>query len=430
MTEIGERQAAGASRTALAAWCVYDWANSAMPTVVVTFVFSAYFTKAVAPTPIEGTAIWGYAMSLTALAVAVAVAGPVFGAIADHGGQRKPWLFVFTALCVFGCAMLYGTRPHPAYVVWGLVFAIIANFAFETGQVFYNAMLPSLAPRAMLGRISGWGWALGYAGGLSCLVVAFVGFVDAETPWFGVVKEDAGHVRATMILVVVWFGVFSVPIFLFTPDGPRGRVNPLVAIREGLDALWQTLRRIRDYADIARFLLARMVYTDGLNTLFAFGGIYAAGTFGMDISEIILFGIAMNVTAGLGAFAFAWVDDYVGPKPTILISLACLTLLGGVLLVVEGKFWFWVVALPLGIFIGPAQSASRSLMARLVPRDMANEMFGLYALSGKATAFIGPALLAWATTLFNSQRVGMGTILVFFAVGGILLALWVRDPTR
>ncbi len=428
MTAHGEGEAAGASRSALAAWCVYDWANSAVPTVVVTFVFSAYFTTAVASSPIEGTAIWGYAMSLTALAVAVA--GPVFGAIADHGGRRKPWLFVFTAISVFGCAMLYGTRPDPADVVWGLAFAIVANFAFETGQVFYNAMLPSLAPRAMMGRISGWGWGLGYAGGLSCLVLAFVGFVDAETPWFGVLKEDAGHVRATMVLVAVWFAVFSVPIFLFTPDAASGRASPIQAVREGLATLLGTLRRIREYEDIARFLLARMIYTDGLNTLFAFGGIYAAGTFGMDISEIILFGIAMNVTAGLGAFAFAWVDDYVGPKPTILISLACLTVLGGVLLVVEGKFWFWVVALPLGIFIGPAQSASRSLMARMVPRDMANEMFGLYALSGKATAFIGPALLAWATTLFDSQRVGMGTILIFFAVGGILLALWVRDPPR
>jgi UMF1 family MFS transporter len=232
------------------------------------------------------------------------------------------------------------------------------------------------------------------------------------------------------VLVAVWFAVFSLPLFLFTPDAPSRKLPAATAIRLGLAGLVETVRNLRHHGQIARFLLAQMIYSDGLNTLFAFGGIYAAGTFGMDFSEIILFGIAINVTAGLGAFAFAWIDDWIGPKRTILVSLFFLTLLGGALLVVEGKPLFWTLALPLGIFVGPAQAASRSLMAHLAPPGMANEMFGLYSLSGKATAFLGPAALGWATVAFGSQRAGMSAIIVLFLAGALLLAFTVGDPTR
>jgi len=302
-----------------------------------------------------------------------------------------------------------------------LILAGLGNFAFEMGMVFYNAMLPDLAPRKMLGRWSGWGWGLGYIGGLSCLAVTLVGFVQTETPWFGLSKDLAEHLRATPVLVAVWFAVFAIPLFLFTPDQPSRRLSPTAAIREGIGALLETLRKIRSYSQIARYLLARMIYTDGINTLFAFGGIYAAGTFGMPFSELIMFGIAINLTAGLGAVMFAWLDDRIGPKRVILIALAALTILGGILLIIQDKTMFWVFGVPLGLFVGPAQSASRSLMAHIAPAELRTEMFGLYAFSGKATAFIGPALLALATDMFHSQRAGMATILIFFIAGGFLL---------
>ena len=414
-----KREGRAVSGRALFSWCLFDWANSAFPTVITTFVFAAYFTKAVAADAVTGTAQWGYAMSLSALAVAVA--GPVFGAVADHSGRRKPWLAVFTILCVAATGLLWFTGPDPADVLWALVFVGLANFGFETGMVFYNAMLANLAPPGRVGRISGWGWGLGYVGGLICLAVALVGLVQAEEPWFGLDKGSAEHVRATAPLVAAWFTVFAVPLFLFTPDSPTRGISPAEAIRRGLASLADTVRRIRDHADVARFLLARMIYTDGLNTLFAFGGIYAAGTFGMDFSELILFGIGMNITAGLGAACFAWIDDFIGPKRTILIAVAALTVLGGILLVVPSKTLFWVFGLPLGIFVGPAQAASRSLMTHLAPPEMRTEMFGLYALSGKATAFVGPALLGWVTATAGSQRAGMAIIPVFFIVGALLL---------
>ena len=358
-------------------------------------------------------------MSLSALAVALA--GPVLGAVADHTGRRKPWLAAFTALAVMATAMLWYARPEADWVLWTLVFVALANFGFEMGMVFYNAMLPELAPADRIGRVSGWGWGLGYAGGLASLAVALVFLVQADPPPFGLDKGTAAHVRATALLVAGWFAVFSLPLFLLTPDSGSSGLAPAEALRRGLRTLIATIRGIGEHGLIARFLLARMIYTDGLNTLFAFGGIYAAGTFGMELDEVIVFGIALNATAGLGAALFAWVDDWIGPKRTILISLAALTVLGAAVLMAQTKTQFWVQGVMLGVFVGPAQAASRSMMARLAPEHLRAEMFGLYAFSGKATAFIGPALLAWVTALAGSQRAGMATILVFLAAGMALL---------
>lgn len=404
---------------ARAAWCFYDWANSSFPAVILTFVFAAYFTRGVAVDPITGTAQWGTAISLSALAIAVA--SPLLGAIADLGGARKPWLGVFTVLCVGATFSLWWVGPDPAYMVFGLVMLGIANFAFELGIVFYNAMLPDIVSPRRLGRLSGWGWGLGYVGGLLCLVIVLVCFVQADPVPFGLDKDAAEHVRAAGPIAALWFAVFAVPVFLFVPDRPRLVIAPMLAVREGFGQLVDTFKRIGQYRDALRFLIGHMIYADGLNTLFAFGGVYAAGTFGMEVDEVIMFGIAMNLTAGLGAAGFAWVDDWIGAKRTILIALGALTVLGGAILLVESKTAFWGLGMALGIFFGPAQAAGRSFMARLAPDDMRAEMFGLYALSGKATAFVGPALLGWVTFAAGSQRVGMATVLVFFVIGAWIL---------
>ena len=409
-----------ARRRAIVAWCLYDWANSAFPTVVVTFVFAAYFTKGIAADPVTGTAQWGWAMSLSALAVAIM--GPVLGAIADAGGRRKPWLSLFTMAAALGAATLWWSRPEADAVLLTLIVVGIANFAFEMGMVFYNAMLPDLVPRARLGRTSGWGWGVGYFGGLTCLGAALLLLVQAETPILGLDKQAAEHLRATGPMVALWYAVFSLPLFLLTPDKESSGIGYTAAIRDGVGTLARTLRNLGKYRNAAWFLLARMTYTDGLATLFAFGGIYAAGTFGMEFEELILFGIALNVTAGLGAFGFGWLDDRLGAKRVIFIAVGGLALLGTALLLAPTKFWFWIFGLPLGIFVGPAQSASRSMLARLAPDDMRTEFFGLYAFSGKATAFLGPAVLAAVTAATGNQRWGMATILVFCIVGMALLA--------
>lgn len=414
-------------RRAVVAWCLYDWANSSFPTVISTFVFATYFTTAVAENETLGTAQWGYAVSLAA--IVIALLSPLLGAAADKMGRRKPWLAAASLVCVLATAFLWFIEPAPSFVLPALLAMAIATVAFEVGTVFYNAMLPDLVSPQWMGRLSGWAWGIGYAGGLSCLVVALIALVQTDTPPFGLDPDKAEHVRATSVLVALWFAAFAWPLFVFTPD--RGRPAETIrwgrAVHDGVAAMARLIRDLRAHPVLARYLIARMVYTDGLNTLFSFGGIYAAGTFGMSFEQIIQFGIAMNVTAGLGAAAFGWIDDWIGPKRTILLALVALLGFGGALLVIESQTLFWVFGLGLSVFFGPVQAASRTLMARLAPAEMRTEMFGLYALSGKITAFAGPAFLAWATLAFDSQRAGMATILVFFVIGGGLL-IGVREP--
>ncbi len=410
--------------SALVSWALYDWANSAHPTLITTFVFAAYFTQAVAADPVAGTAQWGYATSAAALAVACL--GPVAGAIADNLGRRKPWLAAATMFAILATALLWFVKPSPEYAGLALVLVALGIFAFELGTVFYNAMLPSLVPRAMIGRMSGWAWGLGYMGGLAALAFALFGFVKADNSWFGVGTEDALHVRAVGPLVAAWFALFALPIFLFTPDSPRTGIAMAAAARAGINQLAATARKVRGFGGVVLFLAAMMCAANGLTTLFAFGGIYAAGQFGFDFEELLLFGIVLNVTSGLGAAAFGWIDDAIGPKKTLLIALLGLLLLSAGILLIEGKAMFWMVAPAIGLFVGPAQAAGRSYMAHVAPPDMRAEMFGLYALAGKATNFLGPALLAWVTDAFHSQRAGMATILAFFVAGGVLM-LFVRD---
>jgi UMF1 family MFS transporter len=401
------------------AWALYDWANSAFPTVVITFVFATYFAEGVVGDSDRGASLWGLAMSISG--VAVAILAPIVGAVADHAGRRKPWLALFTVLALIAGAGLWFVKADPAYILLGMVLAGLANLAFEFGTVFYNAMLPDLVPPKLFGRLSGWAWGLGYAGGLGCLAVAYV-FVTADPPPFGLDPAASEPVRAVGPLVALWYLLFAWPLFLFTPDRPAVRIGAGQALRQGLAQLGRTLRGLRHQTTILRFLIARLFYTDGHNTLFAFGGIYAARSFGMAVDEILLFGILLNVTAGLGAVAFGWVDDWIGAKPTIVISLVALLLLSGLILLAEGKLWFYVIGSAIGIFIGPAQSASRSLMAHLAPPAQRTEMFGLFALTGKVTAFLGPALVTVLTAAFDSLRVGMTAILILFLLG--LVILW------
>lgn len=416
-----------APRLAVLSWCLYDWANSAFSTVITTFVFATYFTQAVAEDPLVGTTRWGQTLSLSAFVIAVA--SPVMGAIADKGGRRKPWLLVCTGICVGATSLMWFVRPSTDYAALALVLFFTSSTAFGFAAVFYDAMLPTLVPASRRGRVSGWGWGLGYAGGLVCLFLTLTGFVQTDSPWFALDEDTAEPVRAAAILVGLWFAVFSLPLFLATPDRPQTDLPLATGVQEGLRTLLDTLRHLHRQADILRFLLAHMLYINGLTTLFGFGAIYAAGTFGMDFPEVIRFGIALNIAAGLGALGFAWVDDWIGSKRTILVALAGLLAFGGFLILTHSKELLWVFGVALGVFVGPAQAASRSMMSRLAPQGQEAEMFGLYACAGKATAFLGPLVLAVATDIFESQRAGMATILIFFCVG-MLILLGVREPRR
>ena len=407
------------NRKSIWSWACYDFANSAFTTLVVTFIYATYFTQAIADNETDGTSQWAWAVTITG--IVVALLSPYLGALADRGGLRRRFLLFFTAVCVAGSSALY--FPLEGQVLLALVVFTIANIAFEMGNVFYNAYLPDLAPREQIGRISGYGWGLGYLGGLCCLVIALFGLVQTETPLFGFGTETGQNIRATNLLVAVWYGVFALPLFIWVKDkrsGPLPSASTLV--REANAQLVSTFREIRRrYRQVLRFLIARLVYNDGLITVFAFGGIYASTTFGFATEDVIIFGIALNVAAGLGAFVFGHIDDWLGGRTTIVLSL--LGLFGFALLAVltPSETWFWVAGLGAGTLAGPNQAASRSLLGRFVPEEKQNEFYGFFALSGKFTAFLGPALLGIVVQMTGSQRWGMATILVFFVVGLALL---------
>lgn len=408
-----------ASRGALFSWALYDWANSAFHTVILTFVFAAYFTRAVAPNETVGTQVWGNTIGIGGFLVALL--GPVLGAATDQTGRRKPWIIFFSFLCIVPTGLLWFVYPNSTWMWPGALLAGLSAFAIEVAIIFYNAMLPGLAGRDRIGRWSGWGWGLGYVGGLACLVVVLVFFVEERTRIAALNTDTSQHLRASFLLVAVWYAVFAIPFFLFTPDTPSTGKTLRQGIRDGLGQLGESFRSVRQYAHIVRFLIARIFYVDALATLFSFGGVYAAGTFNMDERKILLFGIALNVTAGLGAFAFSWIDDLIGSKRTIILSLLGLIIPGTAMLIVTSETWFWVAGIILGIFVGPAQAASRSYMGRLAPPELENQMFGFYTFSGKATAFVGPILVAFLTGLSGSQRIGMSSIIVFFVIGLVLM---------
>ncbi|MSP51300.1 MAG: MFS transporter, partial [Alphaproteobacteria bacterium] len=362
-------------------------------------------------------------------AFVVAVLSPLLGAITDARGRRKPWLAGFTALCVIGTAALWYALPAREWIAYTFAAVVIANIGYEFGNVFYNAMLGDITDRASIGRWSGWAWALGYGGGLVSLVFMLVGFVLPEKPWFGVTKEDAENIRIVGPFVAAWFAVFALPTLLYTADRPATGIPIGVALRDGLASMGRTVRNARRHANAFRFLIARMIYNDGLMTIFAIGGIYAAGRYGMGQIELIQFGILLNVTAGLGAFGFAWLDDKKGAKCTLVIALVGLSAASIAAVIAPTAGWFWIAGAALGIFVGPAQAASRSLMTRIAPPEASTEFFGLYALSGRATAFAGPIAAGLATQISGDQSVGLATVVIFFMTG-LFLLMRVAEPVR
>ncbi|MCX7374536.1 MAG: MFS transporter [Alphaproteobacteria bacterium] len=406
------------------AWASYDFANSAFPTVVSTFVIATYFTSAVAANPVEGQAMWGWMQAAAGLCIGLL--SPMLGAVADAGGRRRALLAAFTLSAALCTAAVWMVKPDPAYALTALLLVGLATISFELGQVFYNAMLPSVARPEAMGRVSGTGFALGYAGGLLCLVLCLVLLIQPNPSWLGLDRAAAEHVRAAAVFVGAWILLFCWPVLVAVPD-PREKPRLSEAFRQGMEEIFAVLKRLPREPVLGRFLLARIFYTDGLNTLFAFGAIYAAGVFRMPFEEILLFGILLNVTAGLGALAGGWIEDRLGSRRTVIISLACVIAVGSAILLTESKAVFWVLGALIGVFFGPAQSASRTLMARLAPAGEIGAWFGLFALSGRITGFIGPALLATATTIFASQAAGMAVVVALLGLGlAVLLTVRAR----
>jgi len=408
-------------------WCLYDWANSVISTIIFTFIFAIYFSREIVGDDVLGSVYWGYAVGFSG--VCIAIAGPILGSISDAYGPRKPILGGLSGITIIATALLFFALPDTSFTLYALILVGVAIIGFELGQAQYNAMLSDIAPSDKIGRISGMAWSMGYFGGLICLTLALFGFIgmgDNGSGFLNLSIDNALNVRATCLLAALWSLVFAIPLFIFCDDKAKiKRENGLLA--KSFRQLWQTIKSLFSTSgNIGRFLLASAIYRDGLNTLFVVGGLYAAGTFQMTFEEILIFAIGLNVASGVGAFGFAYFDDYVGAKTTIIVSLIALITLGVGIITVDDKDIFMMLAMGIGLFIGPAQSSSRSMMARLAPQNSSAEIFGLYAMTGKSISFVGPTLFAFLTQMMESQRWGITAIIAMWVLG-LLILLRVKE---
>ncbi len=407
-------------RARIWSWVSYDWGSSAFHSVIVTFVFATYLTGTVAAKDAVISGATALSISTAIAGAVIALTAPIMGQQADGGGRRRS-LAVWTAVVIAATAAMYAVRPEPAYLLGGLVLLGIGTVAAEFSNVSYYAMLKQVAGDDDMGRISGLGWAMGYTGSIFLLLVAYFGII-AKDNWFGVPSADGLGVRIVCLVVAAWYLVFALPVFVAVPDpegGPKPpRTGPVAAYRRlvhDVRDLW------RDDPAAVRFLIASAIYRDGLAAVFTFGAVLAVSVYGMPSSGVLIFGVAANVVAALGAGAGGLLEDRFGARPVILGSIIGLIGAATTLLFVHGLGLFWVFGLALCLFVGPAQSSSRSMMARMAPLERQGQMFGLYTTSGRAVSFLSPALFGLFAGLTHQDRWGIVAIILVLVAGAVLL---------
>ncbi|UXS02622.1 MFS transporter [Agrobacterium tumefaciens] len=436
-------------------WVMFDWAAQPFFTVVTTFIFGPYFVSRLTEDPVSAQTVWSNMATMSS--IVIAIFSPILGSIADQSGSRKPWIAFFAVIKIVSLSLLWFAAPGSP-IILPVVCMIFASIAAEFSIVFNDSMMPRLTNPQNVGRISNLAWGLGYLGGMVVLI-AVVTLLAANpqtgrtiagiTPLFGLNPVTGEDARITGPIAALWYLVFILPMFLFTPDSDKG-LPFKSAIRSGLTELRATLRELRGRPVLLRFLIARMLYQDGVNGVLILGGAFAAGMFGWATMEIGLFGILLNVVAIAGCFVAGRIDHRLGSRTTILISLVLLliatigivsterssTLFGwmalsttddGGIFATGAEKAYLVYGVLIGLAFGPVQASSRSYLARNITVAEAGRYFGIYALSGRATSFMATLSFSVATAMTGSAHVGMATLIVFLGAGFLLL---LRVPER
>lgn len=429
------------------AWAAWDWGSAAFNAVMTTFVFTVYLTSKAFGGEDQASAVLGGALAIAG--AAIALLAPVTGQRSDTGGRRKLWLGVNTAVVALLTALCFFVYPGPEFLLLGVSLIALANVFFEFAGVNYNAMLAQISTPRNIGKVSGFGWGMGYLGGIVALLIVLQLFVQPRFEWFGASTQDSLNIRLVAVFSALWFFIFALPVMFAVPELPRARRGANLGFLASYGLLMRRIKAIyRTSPHTIFFLLASAIFRDGLAAVFTFGGIIAAGTFGFELSQVIFFAIFGNIVAAAGAIVGGFLDDKVGPKAVILGSLTGLLVAGTVILVLGngdyvffGTAWagsttFWVFGLFLCLFVGPAQSSSRAYLARLAPQGESGELFGLYATTGRAVSFLAPTLFTLCITVATplvaegeAQRWGILGIMVVL-LAGLLVLLPVKPPSE
>jgi len=412
------------ARGHVVAWAFWDWGSAAFNAVVTTFVFTVYITGSSFGDKDVISAQLGWALAIAGFLIAILA--PITGQRSDTSGRRKFWLGANTFVVVALTAGMFFVQASPSFLLLGLFLVAAGNVFFEFAGVNYNAMLAQVSTPRTIGKVSGFGWGMGYLGGIVLLLIVYFGFIQPEIGLFGVTSENGLAVRVSMLISAVWFGLFALPVLLRVPEyrAPtavrRERVGffrSYAVLGRDIARLWKTSR------PTVYFLLASAVFRDGLAGVFTFGGVLAASVFGFSAGEVIIFAIAANVVAGVATMSVGALDDRLGAKPVIVTALVGLLVSGLVVFFLHdgGQVVFWTAGLALTLFVGPAQSASRTFLARLIPPGREGEVFGLYATTGRAVSFLAPLAFALTVTIFGETYWGILGIMLVLLLGLLLL---------
>jgi UMF1 family MFS transporter len=416
-------------RSRVVAWGLWDWGSAAFNAVIVTFVFSVYLTDSVGaelPGSISANTWLGWSLGLAGLCIAVLA--PVAGQRADAGGRRRLSLGVWTAFTVASMFGLFFVQDEYQYLWLGLLLIGLGSIFFEFAEVSYNAMLHQVSTPTTIGRVSAFGWSMGYFGGIVLLLICYIGFIEPDVGWFGVTSEDGLNIRMVALCAAVWYGLFAIPVLFAVPEIRGAPASARVGFFASYRVLFRDLRQLyRDTPHTVYFLAASALFRDGLAAVFTFGAVLAVTVYGIDSADVLIFGVVANVISAVGALTAGRFDDRLGPKTVIVFSLTGMLVAGGVLLFVSGPTMFWIFGLMLCLFVGPAQSSSRTFLARLAPLGREGQLFGLYATTGRAVSFLAPALFGLFTFLFGTDRAGIVGILLVLGAG-LLALLPVRSP--
>ena len=418
-------------RRVVLAWSLWDWGSAAWNAVITSFVFGPYVVRGVVGDAEPGglSANTWLGISSAAAGLLIALIAPVTGQRSDAGGHRKRSLAIWTGLVVATMLAMFTVRNEPSYL-WIALILLAAGAVFsEFAGVSYNAMLPQVCTPQTVGRVSGFGWAMGYLGGIVLLLICYVGFIAPDVGWFGVTSDAGLNIRTLAVFAAAWFAVFALPVLFAVPEKPPGPARRRVSFLRSYALLVEDVKSLfaRDRNSVW-FLIASALYRDGLAAVFSFGAILAVSVYGMAQDTVLIFGIVANVTAAAGAVVLGRVEDVIGPKRVIMISLIGLVSTSLVLLFARGTTMFWIFGLILTLWVGPAQASSRSFLAQVAPAGREGEMFGLYATTGRAASFLAPGLFALFSGLF-SDRIGIvGIASVLLA--GALAMIGVKSPPR